>query len=372
MATASTTSPADFALRRVTLLERKLLKTLMFSLRMEQFSEKKTAKSEGFQNIRFFRARKARRSTNTQGPQNLTEGVQNLRKSDVSVGGLDCYLNQRGDDFEITDVVTATDILDTLNTYTKTLGEDAALDYDSVITASVMGDATTNGKAKALGLGAAQVTLFNSNNTYGISGAPYFERMAGIVNTGISAADFASLSALTVANSKFTRLEHLRALTQMKANDIRPKDGMVFPVLIPPQVMFDIRQDTTLVAAMTERDNAKLYKWEEFELDGGAFIQHTNPWTESNYGIFNTAGSILTTLYIGDDPFGTVMIDNKKAGGDPASPKMTILDQPDKSDRYNQIVAGSWKAFYGSILKVTSDPSDVPHVVALRMKSSFV
>ena len=159
----------------------------------------------------------------------------------------------------------------------------------------------------------------------------------------------------------------------MKANDIKPKDGSTYPVVTPPQVMFDIRQDTTLVSAMTQRDNAKLYKWEMFEMDGGAFIESTNPWQEAagGYGNYNVAGKVFTTLYIGDDPFGTVMINDKRAGGSPAAPKLMIYDQGDKSDRYNQIVAGAWKAYYGSILKITSDASDVPHVVALRTQTAF-
>lgn len=348
-----------------------MLKTLEYQLRLEQFSEKKTAPAKGTLAIRFFRARKALRATANTGPQNLTEGVPNLRKDTVTVGSLDCYLNQRGDDFQISDIVDATDILETLKMYTNTLGQDAALDYDNIIWASIMGNATTTNLAKNLGLGAAQVTLYGSNNTYGISTANYFERFAGVVNSGSSANDFATLAGLSRANSKFTRLEHLRALTQLRANDVMPKDGKVFPVIVPPQVKFDIRQDTTLVSAITYRDNQKLYKWEEFELDGGAFIESTNPWQEQTYGNYNNAGPIFTTLYIGDDPYGTVTISDKRAGGSPAAPKMVILDQPDKLDPYNQYVTGAWKAYYGSILKLTSDPSDVPHVVALRLQSSF-
>lgn len=368
MAAATTLNPADFANRRQIYFSRELLKELEFNLRMAQFADKKSAPAKAFQAIRFYRARKARKGQ----IQNLTEGVQTLVKDTVTIGSLDCYLNQRGDDFEITDIVIATDLLDTLKQYMKTLGQDAALDLDQVITNSLMGDATTALKSKALGLGAAQTTLFNSNNTYGVATAPYFERFGGLANTGNSANDFATFNALPAAQAKFTRLEHLRALTQLRSNDVKPPDGKAFPVVVAPQVKFDIRQDATLVAAMTQRDNQKLYKYEEFELDGGAFVESTNPWQEAAvYGTYNAAGGNFTSLYIGDDAFGTVKLSTNVAGGDPTAPKITVLDQPDKSDRYNQIVAGSWKVFYGSILKLTSDASDVPHVVALRTKTSF-
>jgi len=341
---------------------------------MAQFAQKKTAPASGTLAIRFFRPRKARTATGGMGPANLTEGTVARRRSEVSIGSLDCYLNQRGDDFEITDVVRATDVLDTLSVYMKTVGADAALDLDRIHAASILADATTNAKALALGISTrAQTTLFNSNNTYGKATAQYFERFAGVVNTGNSAADFATLAGLTRANAKFTRLEHLRALTQLRANDVKAPDGKVYPVLVPPEIMFDIRQDGTLVNAMTYRDNKKLYAWEEFELDGGAFIEHTNPWQEAagGYGTYAAAGGIFACLYLGDEAFGTVKLSTNVAGGDPTAPKIVVLDQPDKTDPYNQYVIGAWKCYYGAMLILTSDASDVPHVVALRCQSSF-
>jgi N4-gp56 family major capsid protein len=144
-------------------------------------------------------------------------------------------------------------------------------------------------------------------------------------------------------------------------------------VIAPPEIMFDIRQDNTLVTAMTRRDTGKLYKWEELELDGGAFIESTNPWMEAagGYGTYNAAGTIFSLLYLGDEAFGTVKLSTNVAGGDPTAPKITVLDQADKSDRYNQVVAGAWKVYYGAMMILTSDASDVPHVCALRCKTSF-
>ena len=365
MAQATTTNPADFSFRRVAYLEKEMLKTLMFQLRMEQFADKKTAPAKGTLSVRFFRAAKSSITA-----QNLTEGVVNLNKTTVGVGHLDCFLNQRGDDFQISDIAEATDVLDTLRIYMKTIGNNAALDYDRIITGSILGNATTANLALALGLGAAQTTLYNSNALYGIG---FFERFSGVVNTGNSANDFATMAGLQPAQAKFTRLENLRAITQLRSNDVMPKDGKVFAAIVPPQVMFDIRQDATLVGAMQYRDNQLLYKWEEFTLDGAAFIESTNPWQEAagSYGTFTKGGKIFTNLYVGDDAFGTVLISDKRPGSSPAAPKINILDQPDKTDPYNQYVIGAWKAYYGSILKLTSDATDVPHVVASRVQSTF-
>lgn len=368
MAQASTSNPADFGYRRAVYLEREVLKTLLWQLRMEQFAVKKTAPAKGTQFIRFFRAAKAARTAT-----NITEGVITRNKTQVGVGHLDCYLIQRGDDFEITDIAEATDLLDTLRIYMKTIGENAALDYDSIITASVLGNASTAPLATNLGLGAAQTTLYGSNNTFGIG---FFERFAGVANTGVSANDFATHAALQAAQAKFTRLENLRAATQLRVNDVKPKDGKAYACVIAPQVMFDIRQDGTLVGAMQYRDNNLLYNWEEFMLDGIAFIESTNTWAEvaGGYGTLTTpanGGNIFANLYIGDDPFGTVTISDKRAGSSPAAPKIMVYDEGDKYDPKNQLTIGAWKSFYGSILKVTSDTSDVPHVVASRVQTTF-
>lgn len=349
-----------------------MLETLKFALRFEQFADKKTFPSSGTLSVRFYRAAKATRTS-----QVLTEGVLNRNNSTVGVGHLDSYLIQIGDDFQITDIVTATDVLDTLKIYVTTIGgTNAALDYDSVIQASLLGDCTSNGKASALKVGTqAQTTLFNSNALYGIG---YFERFAGLPNTGNSANDWATLNGLSAAQGKFTRQENLRAITQLRANDVPPPDGEMYPAMVPPQVIYDIRQDGTLVGAMQYRDNEKLYKWEKFSLDGAAFIEHTNPWTENQYGVnanpnrTSTNGNVYANIYIGADAFGTVMIDDKRAGSTPAAPKLTILDEPDKSDPYNQTVQGAWKAYYGSIMKLTSDSSDVPHVVCSRVQTTFL
>lgn len=367
MAIATTTNPADFTYRRVTYLNKKMLETLKYQLRFEQFADKKSFPAAGTLSVRFFRAAKAQRTS-----QVLQEGVQNKNSTTVGVGHVDCFLIQIGDDFQLSDIVSATDVLDTLKIYTETVGgTNAALDYDGVIQASILGNATNAALATALKLGAAQTTLYNANAQYGIG---YFERFAGIANSGNDANDWNSLNALSAAEGKITRLENMRAITQLRVNDIMPPDGQFYPALVPPQVMYDIRQDATLVGAMQYRDNQKLYKWEEFTLDGAAFIEHTNPWRENAYGtnVGPAAGNVFALVYLGSDAFGTVMIDDKRAGGSPAAPKLTILDEPDKSDIYNQTIAGAWKAYYGSILKLTSDASDVPHCVALRCKSTFV
>ena len=67
----------------------------------------------------------------------LTEGVTPATKTEVAVGYVDSILKQRGATAELTDIVRAIDLLDTLDLYTKTMGADAALDFDGVCLRSI-------------------------------------------------------------------------------------------------------------------------------------------------------------------------------------------------------------------------------------------
>ena len=74
---------------------------------------------------------------------------------------------------------------------------------------------------------------------------------------------------------------------------------------------------------------------------------------------------------MGKDALGAIKISNNIAGGDPGAIKIDVLDKADKSDIYNQTIVGVWKTFFGAIMKLTSDASDVPHVCALRCQTTY-
>lgn len=345
-----------------------------FRLRMAQFFDTDSVPARGTTGARFYRARKARRPDGSSGATVLSEGVMAARNSEVSTGYVDCIPIQVGDDFALSDIAVATDVLDRFNVTKSVIGKDAALFIDSVMWAAIMGNNTSTDRAIANRVaGAAQTSLYGSNATYNnIPQAPYFERFAGIPNTGVSATDYASHYGLSPAQGKFTRLENLRAITQLHACGIEPPDGKVFPAICDHMRLHDIRQDTTLVSAMTHRDTDQLYKYEKIEIDGAAFIDTTNPWTEgATYGTYNSSGKVSTVLYMGKDAAGMIKLDNDKPGGSPTNIKFNILDKADKADIYNQKVVGTWKAYYGALLKITSESSDVPHCVAVRCQTSF-
>lgn len=338
-------TPADFASRVQTYFNPQLLKALVFNLVLAQFGFTQKYPAIG-STIRFFRPRQA----NTVGTGAVTEGTTPVTLTEVAVGYVDVDLTQRGALATVTDLVQAIDLLNTVQLYVKTMGSDAALDLDTVIRNALI------------------TALNDIDATYG---ANYFDRYAGVVNTGDSSVDFTSLSNLTAANSKITRARHLACVTQLKAAKVPKLNGRYVAVL-PPEVMHDVRQDTDWVTAATRVNKGEaFYKDAEIELDGCVFVEANNPFRETNYKTYAATGKVFSTIYLGEGAFGTPELSNNKAGGSPMGPKMNILAQPDKADPLNLKTFIGWKAFYGAKSLTTSEASDVPHYLVLRSQSTF-
>lgn len=366
-AAITTANPADFANRLQKYFSRQLLKALTFNLRLGSYGVAKELPANSAANtIRFFRPRRANRA----GVQALVEGTAPANLTEVAIGYVDIQLKQRGALSKISDIVRAIDLLDTLDVYTKTLGADAALDFDHVCLRAICSQA---GKADADGtanpIPAGQTTLYGSNTS--------FERFAGVANTGNSANDFATLAGLTASNAKLTRAVHLGCITKMRGTKGTPAIPMVngkYVCIVPPEVLYDIRQDQTWVnAAVYDPEKFKsLYQWAEFDLDGAIFVEQNNPFIENaTYGQYDNTGGILSTLYLGQEAFGLPKLSSATAGSDPRQPSMIVLTQPDKADPLNQVVTLGWKAFFQAGMLWTNEASDQPHVVQLRCKSTF-
>lgn len=350
-ALVQTTNPADFANRTQTFFNPKLLAALQFNLVLGTYGMRGKYPAIG-QTIRFFRPRPA----NTTSTGAIVEGTTPTNLTEVAVGYVDVPLSQRGALAKVTDIVQAIDLLNTVALYVKTMGADAALDLDTVIRNSLY------------------TGLLNSNATYNTPFQFYFERFAGVANTGVSATDFATQAALTKSNAKHTRANHLGAITTLKSAKVPMINGK-YVAITPPQVMHDMRQDTTWVSAAVY-DVGTLYKNAQMILDGAAFVEATNPGTEGNvYGTITSTdpgtGLIFSVFYLGEDAFGVPELANDKAGSNPYGPKLIILAQPDKADPLNLLVTIGWKVFYGAKALITNQAAEVPHYVQLRVKSTF-
>ena len=369
-ALATTTNPADFANRTQTLFNPKLLEALKFNLKLCKFGL-----SEGYSaigdTIRFFRPRKASQSyINAQAltgititplvtPTSLGEGVKPTNLTEVGIGYVDIKMTQRAGYAELTDRLQAIDLVNTLKVYSNTMGEDAALDYDTVVRNWLV-----NG-------------VYGSDNTYnnGNDGG-YFERFAGVLNTGTSANNFGTLVGASKATGKLTRTAALAAVTQLKTSKV-PKINDKYVCMTSPQVIHDMRQDTTWVQTGQYQAKDQLFKDMTIELDGVVYIEQNNPFIEAAvYGTESATdpgdGLVYSNLYLGKDAFGIPNLSNQKAGGSQQAPKLIILNQPDKADPLNQKTTIGWKSFFGAAAFITSVTGERPRYVNLRTKSTFI
>jgi N4-gp56 family major capsid protein len=376
MAAVSTTNPTDFADRTQTYFNPKLLKALQFNLKLAGYGLSEGYKAIGT-TIRFYRPRKANLSginaeaarttslaiTKLVTPTALTEGTKPTTLTEVKVGYIDISMYQQGGLATITDKLQAIDLLNTLQVYSRTMGEDAALDYDTVIRDSLIS-----------GVASSDAKYVNSTNDGG-----YFERFAGVPNTGNSATDYASLTGLSKANGKITRGVALGVVTQLASAKI-PKIGGNYVAVTPPQVTHDIRQDETWVRAAVFAGDP-LYKDLDLMLDGVAYVRANNPWVEGATYLTESAtdpgdGLVYSTIFLGADAFGMPNLTNKRAGGSQSAPRIIVLDKEDKSDPLNQQTVIGWKSFFGSgpfiCASRTNEIGDVPRYVVLRSKSTFI
>ena len=390
-AAITATNPADFANRLQKHFSKPFLKTLLYELRLGSYGVAKELESNSAANtIRFFRPRRAKKAVAAAGvmtgPQALTEGtpIATAQANTVNVGYVDVQLQQRGDLTSISDIVRAIDLFNTMDTYSKTMAADAALDFDFVCSRAIcsqpgVADADTTPN----NVPAQQTTMYNYNtNNFATNGGLMFNRYAGVNMTGVDATDWGTLSAASLANSKLTRAVHLGAVTRLRGTRGKPRVPTIggrYVCLAPPEVFQDIRQDSTWLAAAVF-DSAKLkdlYKWGEFDLDGCVFVENQSPFMEkATYGVYDNTGTGLQTIYsliyLGMEAFGVPKLSGSVAGSDPRSPSLILLTQPDKSDPANQIVTIAWKAYYQAALLLTSEATDVPHLCVQRCKSTFI
>ncbi len=395
-AAITTTNPADFANRLQTYFDRTLMKELLYKLKLGRYGTAKVLPANSAaQTIRFFRPRRAVKGNGTMGPRALVQGVPPTENTTVNIGYVDCTLLQRGDASSISDIVRGVDLFDTLSVYIKTMGADAALDFDNVCSRSIAskpGQADADGAPNPIPIG--QNTMYDTTTQATNTSRPAlgsFERWAGVDTTAITTSvdRWAALAAGSASSGKLTRAVHIGAITRLKGvggvpgvPDINGK----YKVHCPPEVIGDIRQDSVWLDSAVFNNNRKagsLDEWVDFTLDGGDFVENTNPFIEAlagsgggGYGSYGAAtdaisNNIYSVLYLGADAFGVPKLGGSRAGSDPRMPSVIVLDKPDKADILNQKTTFGWKAYYQSVLLLTSEATDLPHVVVQRVRTGF-
>ena len=313
--------------------DKKLLTQVLQLLVMDQFGQiRSLPPNMGALTVRFTRPDSPKvggTTINTSGVYTLSEGVPLANDRDYTFTFIDATCSQIGEKMRISDILGATNLFDTLQNASKVLGQDAAHYYDFAITTEV------------------------------IAGTQAFGAGARVYAGG--AANYAALKALTGVTGKiviadifraFTRLTIARA-PQASASERAPKArGGTYVAVTPPQVLFDLEQDQKFIDAGTRGTSEGLFTGEMGTWYGTRIIRGTQPWNEfategtydPNIVYDNTTatGSILSTICMGSEMFGVVSLASQSI----TSPKLIVVNTPDKSDQLNQFTGVGWKAFF--------------------------
>ena len=309
-----------------------LLKHAIQALSLADYAKKaKLPANTGATTVRFFRKNVADATKVLA----LTEGVPPTQYREIAFTPIDVPLAQYGEVAKITDVLSWTQLFDTLKETIATMGEDCALQADTLTRNTIVSGVTTAGQLRyAQGL-----------------------------------ASFAALCAASQTAGRFVVNDLLDGMTRLQVNRAALIDGS-YVGIVPPQVARDLMDDDKWVKAAQYSDVKKLYKGEVGMIYGVRIVVATNPFIENgantgSQGTYDNTGtsanSIFTSIILGADAYGIVDM----AGQSPMSPKMIIVDRADKSDPLNQTITAGWKAYWASVLL------DQTYAVTIRSKSAF-
>tara|TARA_R100000808_G_scaffold5508_1_gene16710 strand:- start:2007 stop:3008 length:1002 start_codon:yes stop_codon:yes gene_type:complete len=297
-----------------TFFNKKLLDYAVQALKLDQFAVKASLpKNAGAKSVRFFRYGEP----NTTNVYALTEGtaISSSNYRTLELENVDATLSQYGEVIGVTDLMSATDLLQTLKQASMTAGQDAALKCDTV----------------------ARDELVNSGDSDESDSRT--KRYSGSSNS-----TWANLAADTGATANFTAVDLLDACTNLKVNRA-PMIGGSYVAIMPPQVSRDLMNDDDWLEAHKYSDVKGLYKGEAGSIHGVRIVEASNPYREDASGAKGTHaadGEIYSTIITGSDSYGVPALE----GDSPMSPRIVIADTPDKSDPLNQLTTLGFKVFY--------------------------
>lgn len=288
-------------------MDRKLLAHAKELVVMDQAATKRPLpRNVGATSIRFHRPPKGDR-TNV---QTLTEGTPPTQSSTYAYEKVDMTLELFGDVKVVSDLLQQTDLFDTVSNVSKTMGEDAAYHADYHITEKV-------------------VPLVSAGNRL----------YAGTATT------FNDLVALTPANSKLD-IDDLNRAFSFLTIDTAPKLGGEYIAICPPQLTYNLRQDTNFLTAGQYGTSKGLMTGEVGRWYGIRIIESTQPWREANTvnteNTYSSTGAIFSAVCVGEGGYGCPIL----AGHSPFSPSMIVNNKPDSANPLGQFTTIGYKAYW--------------------------
>lgn len=293
---------------------RRLMPHAVQLLVMAQFGQKVPfPKEQGATQMRFTRGDVAAASN----VGSAGEGIATTTFRDYTYTFIDATLVQYDLAAKISDVLSWTNLFDTLKNMIGVMGEDVALHADSKIRDQLVADITGAGN----------------------------RRYVGATQT------FAGLQALTQTTGAVTINDILDAMTRLTITRAPYKNGQYY-ALAGPQVWRDILADPKVVLAGQYGTSKSLITGEVGKWYDVSFVKHTNPFIEDGTGTQGTysvpasaANAIYRTWILGDDGFGIPLM----GGQSPFNPSVMICDKPDKSDPTNKFITVGMKTYWVTV-----------------------
>jgi N4-gp56 family major capsid protein len=245
------------------------------------------------------------------------EGVPTTTFRDYNYTFIDATLAQYDLAAKISDVLSWTNLFDTLKNMIGVMGEDVALHADSKIRDQLVADITGAGN----------------------------RRYVGTTQT------FAGLQALTQAQGALTITDILDAMTRLTITRAPYLNGQYY-ALCGPQVWRDVLNDPKVVLAGQYGTSKSLITGEVGKWYDVSFVKHTNPFIEDGTGTqgvysvpSSAANAIYRTFCLGTDGFGIPQM----GGQSPFNPSVMICDKPDKSDPTNKFITVGMKTYWCTV-----------------------
>lgn len=329
-----TTATTGLAVQYQKYFTKKLIANAVPLLKLNDYGMKaKLPKNVGARTVTFFR----RNVADATAVQSLTEGVAPTARREVVLTPIDVTLAQYGEVTQITDILSMTQLFDTLENSIELMGQDCALHADGITRNVVVGQ------------------MLTANPT---GGNRYSQGLA----------NYAALQAASVTAGRAVANDFLDAMTRLGINRAPQIEGG-YVAVVPFHVARDLMDDDKWVKIAEYQDAEKIYKGEVGKIYGCKIVVANNSFVENGannaQGTYDNTGtstnSIYTSIITGADAWGTVDM----AGQSPFGPKIIIVDKPDKTDPLNQTMTAGWKAYWASQLL---NPA---FCVTLRSKSAF-
>lgn len=282
--------------------------------------------------------------------QALTEGtiLASSTSNQLALASITKSLAQYGHRVTVTDIMRATELFNSVTQAVKVSGQNLALWTDAVLRNVAVGSnlTTSNGS-----IGSAQEgggTLDNSDVLIEVYGRP---ATTAQTYTGLN-------SDTTTCTADATSL--LDIVTKLKRNRAPEIDGGGYVYICDPRTARDLMRDTDWLNASNYGNAGRpLYKGEVGSLYGIRVVVQTNSFislgsaTATDRGIFNnTAGGgtavskdFIANFALGAQAWGVPQI----SGGNPFSPRVDVLDAPDKSDPHNQNIVVATTAYFAAL-----------------------